>query len=146
MNRDLLRRVTRLEGERHNDAPTSIFTDRAIEGEEGAALLANWRMLVDSGEAALSGCALVLIDQKIMTDQGWEAEHPHSRLPLVLPLRVLASSRYQVGRRIRSAGLPRPGAAGTGQSHADQGCGRHEAYRSKHRTSSCTTWRLRRSG
>jgi hypothetical protein len=75
MNRDLLRRVTRLEGERHNDAPTSIFTDRAIEGEEGAALLANWRMLVDSGEAALSGCALVLIDQKIMTDQGWEAAH-----------------------------------------------------------------------
>lgn len=75
MNRDFRRRVARLERDRHHDAPTSIFTDRAIEVDDGAALLTNWQSLVHSGEATVSGCALVLISSEVMSDRGWEAAH-----------------------------------------------------------------------
>lgn len=75
MNRDLHRRLTRLETHHHREAPTAIFADRPLEDHEADALLANWRALVALGDATLSGNALVVIRPEPMTVAEWEATY-----------------------------------------------------------------------
>jgi hypothetical protein len=74
MSRGIERRVIRLERDRHFDPPTAILADRPVTEEEAAEALANWRELVFSGRAAISGIALCLTCERDMTEEEWLAE------------------------------------------------------------------------
>ena len=75
MSRNIDRRLSKLESERLDHAPTHIFADRPMAAGEGEAMIANWRELVAAGEASVSGCVLFVLAPEPMTVAEWERAH-----------------------------------------------------------------------
>ena len=75
MNRDLHRRVVRLERERLNlTAPTGVLSDRPLTDDEAADYLDNWREHVREGAASVTGSVLYVLGPEL-TEAGWVLEH-----------------------------------------------------------------------
>lgn len=69
MNRELQRRLAKVEGIHLLEQPTRILADRPMTKAQGAEALANWRALVTSGEASVSGETLCLIGPELSEDE-----------------------------------------------------------------------------
>jgi hypothetical protein len=69
----LRKRLERIEASRHQGAPDCIFSDRPLEKGEVPGLLANWRELVASGQASVTGNVLYIISPRLTTKE-WAAK------------------------------------------------------------------------
>lgn len=74
MNRDLLRRLSRIERDHVQEFPTRILSDRALDDGQAEDFLANWRHHVASRAASLSGSTLCIMSP-VMTVAEWEAAY-----------------------------------------------------------------------
>ena len=61
MNRDLSRRLVRVEREHRVAAPSSLLADRPRDSGEADELLVRWQGIVSRGEGSISGSCLVLV-------------------------------------------------------------------------------------